>query len=45
VVEMAGAALLSTSALFYKPAWRPSMPYAVMLIAMDCLHVYMRKTT
>jgi hypothetical protein len=45
VVEMAGAALLSTSALFYKPAWRPSMPYAVMLIAMDCLHVFMRKTT
>jgi hypothetical protein len=45
VAEMAGAALLSTSALFYKPAWRPSMPYAVMLIAMDCMHVYMRKTT
>lgn len=45
ITEMAGAAILSTSALLYKPAWRPSIPYAVMLIAMDCLHVYMRKTT
>jgi hypothetical protein len=43
--HVAGAAIISTSALLYKPAWRPSMPYAIMLIAMDCIHVYMRKTT
>lgn len=41
-IVVAGAA--STAALMYKPVWRASMPYAMMLISMDAVNLMMRRT-
>ena len=38
------AAPVALGALFYKPANRQAMPYASMLILMDGVNLYMRKT-
>lgn len=35
---------VALGALFYKPAYRQAMPYASMLILMDGVNLYMRKT-
>jgi hypothetical protein len=42
VGEIVGAAALSLGALMYKPAYRPSLPYAAMLIAMDSVQMFMK---
>jgi len=42
--EIAMAAPVALGALFYKPANRQAMPYASMLILMDGVNIYMRKT-
>lgn len=40
-IGLAGA--VSMGALMSQPAMRPSMPYASMLIFMDCVHIVMRQ--
>ena len=40
-IGLAGA--VSMGALMSKPAFRPSMPYASMLIIMDGVHIVMRE--
>ena len=40
-IGLAGAVSIGT--LMSQPALRPSMPYASMLIFMDCVHIVMRK--
>jgi len=42
VYEIIGAGALSLGALVVKPATRPSIPYAAMLIAMDTFSIYMK---
>lgn len=42
VSEIVGAGMVSLGALVYKPTYRASLPYAGMLIAMDCAQLYMR---
>ena len=42
--ELALASPVALGALFYKPANRQAMPYATMLILMDAVNLYMRKT-
>ena len=41
VYEAIGASAVSLSALAVKPAMRPNIPYAAMLIGMDCFSIYM----
>lgn len=41
--EIGLSAVISMSALMSRPAYRPSMPYASMLIIMDGVHVVMRQ--
>mmetsp|Transcript_18610 Transcript_18610/g.27913 ORF Transcript_18610/g.27913 Transcript_18610/m.27913 type:complete len:214 (-) Transcript_18610:632-1273(-) len=43
VYEAIGASVLSLGALAAKPATRPSLPYAAMLIGMDCFSIYMKE--
>lgn len=43
VAEAAGATAVSLGALMVKPATRPSIPYAAMLIGMDCFSIYMKQ--
>jgi hypothetical protein len=43
IAEIALSGAISVGALTYKPAWRASIPYAVMLIAMDSAHYIMRQ--
>jgi len=43
IPEIAMAGVFSMGALMSKPAWRPSMPYAGMLIVMDAVNLAMRK--
>jgi hypothetical protein len=45
VQEVAMATPLSLSVFYFQPIYRPAMPYAVMLIGMDCFSLYMRKTS
>ena len=40
--EIGFAGIVSMGALMSKPSYRPSMPYASMLIIMDCVHIAMR---
>jgi hypothetical protein len=40
-IGLAGA--VSLGAIMSQPAFRPSMPYASMLIFMDCVHIVMRQ--
>lgn len=42
-VEIGLAGAVSMGTLMSQPALRPSMPYASMLIFMDCVHIVMRK--
>jgi hypothetical protein len=42
-IGVAGAASVGT--LFARPAWRPNIPYALMLVAMDGFNLYMRKSS
>jgi hypothetical protein len=42
VYEAIGAGALSLGALVARPATRPSLPYAAMLIGMDCFSIYMK---
>jgi hypothetical protein len=42
--EIAVAAPLSLGILMANPATRPALPYATMLVVMDSVHLYMRKT-
>lgn len=42
-IVMAGA--VSMGALMYRPNWRPSMPYAAMLVFMDGVNNYMKETS
>jgi hypothetical protein len=44
VVELVGAGVVSISAMAYKPAFRPSIPYAGMLVLMDGAQLAMRKS-
>lgn len=44
VYEAIGASAISLSALAYKPAMRPNIPYAAMLIGMDCFSLYMNSS-
>ncbi len=44
VYEAMGASVLSLGALVVKPATRPSIPYAAMLIGMDCFSIYMKES-
>ena len=41
--EIAAAGIFSTSLLAIKPASRPSIPYAAMLIVMDTVSTYMKE--
>ena len=43
--EIGMASVVSCGALMSRPAWRPSMPYSVMLIFMDSVHYVMRQTS
>ncbi len=43
VYEAVGASVISLGALVAKPATRPSIPYAAMLIGMDCFSIYMKE--
>jgi hypothetical protein len=45
VGEVAVASVVSMAAMTVKPATRPSIPYAGMLIAMDTFNIYMRDNT
>ena len=45
VTEIGLAGLASVGALYSRPQWRPSVPYALMLVAMDGANLFMRKTT
>jgi hypothetical protein len=42
VYEALGASAVSMGALVVKPSTRPSLPYAAMLIGMDCFSIYMK---
>lgn len=44
IPEIVLAAGLSLSALAYKPSFRPSVPYAVMLVGMDSFNLIMRRS-
>ena len=43
VYEAIGASVVSLGVLVAKPATRPSLPYAAMLIGMDCFSIYMKE--
>lgn len=43
VYEAFGASVISLGALVVKPTTRPSIPYAAMLIGMDCFSIYMKE--
>merc|ERR1739838_1103319 len=43
VVEIGVAGTMGLGALFSKPAMRPMVPYAGMLIVMDSFNIYMRE--
>jgi hypothetical protein len=45
IAEIGLAGVASVGALLYKPAWRASMPYAIMLILMDSFNLAMKQTT
>jgi hypothetical protein len=42
--EILGATAVSMGALLSRPTYRPAAPYAGMLVAMDCVQLYMRTT-
>jgi len=44
VTEVGVAGAISLGALAVKPAFRPSIPYAAMLIAMDSVQIVWRNT-
>lgn len=43
IYEAIGASVVSLGVLVAKPATRPSLPYAAMLIGMDCFSIYMKE--
>ena len=43
VYEALGASAISLGALVARPSTRPSLPYAAMLIGMDCFTIYMNE--
>ena len=43
-MEIGGAGLISMGALMSKPALRPSLPYAGMLVIMDTVQAFMRNS-
>jgi hypothetical protein len=45
VSEIVGAGAVSMGALFSQPAYRASVPYCGMLILMDAVQLFMRKTS
>lgn len=44
VYEAIGASVVSLGVLVAKPTTRASIPYAAMLIGMDCFSIYMKDT-
>lgn len=45
VTEIGLAAPISLGMFYSQPQYRPAMPYAFMLVGMDCFSTYMRKTS